>query len=144
MKSTILGESNYFESLNFRYFGPIDGHNTEHLVRVLKDLKEIPGPKILHCITKKGKGYEFAEKGNPTKWHAPGVFNKDTGEFAKIQKKVSPPKYQDVFGDTIIELANNNIKIAAVTPAMLSGSSLNKMRNILIDSMMLVLLNNTQ
>ena len=130
VKSTILGESNYFESLNFRYFGPIDGHNTEHLVRVLKDLKEIPGPKILHCITKKGKGYEFAEKGDTTKWHAPGIFNKDTGEFAKIQKKVSPPKYQDVFGDTIIELANNNIKIAAVTPAMLSGSSLNKMMKV--------------
>ena len=130
VKSTILGESNYFESLNFRYFGPIDGHNTEHLVRVLKDLKEIPGPKILHCITKKGKGYEFAEKGDTTKWHAPGIFNKDTGEFAKIQKKVSPPKYQDVFGDTIIELANNNIKIAAVTPAMLSGSSLNKVMKV--------------
>ena len=127
VKSTILGESNYFESLNFRYFGPIDGHNTEHLVRVLRDLKEIPGPKILHCITEKGKGYEFSEKGDATKWHAPGIFNKDTGEFAKIQKKASPPKYQDVFGDTIIELANKNKKIVAVTPAMLSGSSLNKM-----------------
>ena len=93
---------------------------------MLRDLKEIPGPKILHCITEKGKGYEFSEKGDATKWHAPGIFNKDTGEFAKIQKKASPPKYQDVFGDTIIELANKNKKIVAVTPAMLSGSSLIK------------------
>jgi 1-deoxy-D-xylulose-5-phosphate synthase len=77
IKSTILGESNYFESLNFRYFGPIDGHNTKHLTQILKDLKEIPGPKILHCITEKGKGYSFAEKGNATKWHAPGIFKKN-------------------------------------------------------------------
>ena len=79
IKSTILGESNYFESLNFRYFGPIDGHNTKHLVNVLKDLKDIPGPKILHCLTVKGKGYVPAEEGDTTKWHAPGVFDKDTG-----------------------------------------------------------------
>ena len=75
VKSTLLGESNYFESLNFRYFGPIDGHNCKHLVNVLSDLKNIPGPKILHCITKKGKGYSPAEKGNSTTWHAPGVFD---------------------------------------------------------------------
>lgn len=130
IKTTILGDSNYFESLNFRYFGPIDGHDTEHLVQVLKDLKEIPGPKILHCVTEKGKGYEHAEKGDSTKWHAPGIFNKETGEFAKIKKTVSPPKYQDVFGETIIELAEKNKNIAAVTPAMLSGSSLNKMMKV--------------
>ncbi len=127
IKTTVLGESNYFESLNFRYFGPIDGHDTKHLTDILKDLKEIPGPKILHCITEKGKGYGFAEKGNPTKWHAPGLFNKDTGEILSKKNTVSPPKYQDVFGETIIELAKENKDIVGVTPAMLSGSSLNKM-----------------
>ena len=127
VKSTLLGESNYFESLNFRYFGPIDGHDTEHLVNVLKDLKDIPGPKILHCLTVKGKGYSPAEEGDTTKWHAPGLFNKDTGDFIVGRKKKSPPKYQDVFGETIIELAKENEQIVGVTPAMLSGSSLNKM-----------------
>ena len=131
IKSTILGESNYFESLNFRYFGPIDGHNTKHLTQILKDLKEIPGPKILHCITEKGKGYSFAEKGNATKWHAPGIFNKKTGESIATSKIVSPQKYQDVFGETIIELAQKNEKIVGVTPAMLSGSSLNKMLEVM-------------
>ena len=83
----MLGESNYFESLNFRYFGPIDGHNTEHLTQILKDLKDIPGPKILHCITEKGKGYSFAEEGNATKWHAPGLFDKNTGKAILAQKE---------------------------------------------------------
>ena len=129
IKSTLLNESNYFESLNFRYFGPIDGHDTEHLVDVLSDLKNIPGPKILHCLTVKGKGYVPAEKGNTTQWHAPGIFNKETGEIIKKEKKKSPPKYQDVFGKTIIELAKNNDNIVAVSPAMLSGSSLNMMMN---------------
>jgi len=127
IKSTLLGESNYFESLNFRYFGPIDGHNTKHLVSVLNDLKDIPGPKILHCLTVKGKGYSPAEDGDTTKWHAPGVFDKDTGKIKKTAKKKSPPKYQDVFGETIIELAKENEQIVGVTPAMLTGSSLNKM-----------------
>jgi len=127
IKSTLLGESNYFESLNFRYFGPIDGHNTKHLVSVLNDLKDIPGPKILHCLTVKGKGYSPAEDGDTTKWHAPGVFDKDTGKIEKTAKKKSPPKYQDVFGETIIELAKENEQIVGVTPAMLTGSSLNKM-----------------
>ena len=131
IKSTVLGESNYFESLNFRYFGPIDGHNTEHLIQILKDLKNIPGPKILHCITEKGKGYEFSEKGDATKWHAPGLFNKDTGKSITAKKDISPPKYQDVFGETIIELAEKNKKIVGVTPAMLSGSSLNKMMSVM-------------
>ena len=127
VKSTVLGESNYFESLNFRYFGPINGHDVEHLVTVLNDIKKIPGPKILHCITKKGKGYEPAETGDSTKWHAPGLFDKKTGEIITGNKKKSPPKYQDVFGETIIELAEKNKQIIGVTPAMLSGSSLNKM-----------------
>ena len=131
LKSTILGESNYFESLNFRYFGPIDGHDVNHLTKVLKDLKKIPGPKILHCVTKKGKGYLPAEKGNATKWHAPGIFNKKTGEIISLSKKSSPPKYQDVFGKTIIELAKKNKSIVAVTPAMLTGSSLTKMMELM-------------
>ncbi len=127
IKSTILGESNYFESLNFRYFGPIDGHDVKHLVEIFKDLKDIPGPKIIHCITKKGKGFSPAEKGNTTKWHAPGVFNKKTGEIATQKNKKLFYKYQDVFGETIVELAEKNDQIVAVTPAMLTGSSLNQM-----------------
>ena len=125
----MLGESNYFESLNFRYFGPIDGHNCKNLVSVLNDLKNIPGPKILHCITKKGKGYSPAEKGNSTVWHAPGIFDKNTGKSIKSGSVKSPPKYQDVFGETIIELAKKNKNIVGITPAMLTGSSLNKMMN---------------
>jgi len=127
VKSTLLGESNYFESLNFRYFGPIDGHDAEHVAEVLKDLKEIPGPKILHCLTVKGKGFTPAEEGDTTTWHAPGVFDKETGEIIKSKKKKTPPKYQDVFGETIIELAKKNKDIVGVSPAMLSGSSLTKM-----------------
>ena len=127
IKSSILGESNYFESLNFRYFGPIDGHDVKHLSDVLSDLKNIPGPKILHCITQKGKGYKPAEEGDTTKWHAPGIFNKETGEIIFKSPKKIPPKYQDVFGKTIIELAKENDNIVGVTPAMLSGSSLNRM-----------------
>ncbi len=128
VKTTLLGESNYFESLNFRYFGPIDGHDVKHLTSVLKDLKDIPGPKILHCLTKKGKGYNPAEEGCATQWHAPGLFQKETGEIIKQKiKKDAPIKYQDVFGKSIIELAKENDKIVGVTPAMLSGSSLNLM-----------------
>ena len=133
IKSSLLGESNYFESLNFRYFGPIDGHDVKHLAEVLSDLKDIPGPKILHCITQKGKGYKPAEDGDTTKWHAPGLFNKETGEIISPKNKKSPPKYQDVFGETIIELANENKNIVGVTPAMLSGSSLSKMMDVMPD-----------
>jgi 1-deoxy-D-xylulose-5-phosphate synthase len=110
--------------LKLRYFGPIDGHNITKLVDTLKDLREIPGPKLLHIITTKGKGYELAEK-DQTKWHAPGLFDKTTGEIFK--KKIDipqPPKYQDVFGHTMIELAEANPKVMGVTPAMPSGSSL--------------------
>ena len=127
VKTTLLGESNYFESLNFRYFGPIDGHDAKHLAEVLRDLKDIPGPKILHCLTVKGKGYTPAEKGDTTAWHAPGLFDKNTGEIISKKNKKTPPKYQDVFGETIIELAEKNEAIVGVTPAMLTGSSLNKM-----------------
>lgn len=127
VKSVLLKQSNYFESLNFRYFGPVDGHDVEHLSRVLNDLKDIPGPKILHCITKKGKGYEPAEKGSPTKWHAPGLFDKSTGEIFKADSAPKPPKYQDVFGKTIIELAKKNEKIMGITPAMPTGCSLGMM-----------------
>jgi 1-deoxy-D-xylulose-5-phosphate synthase len=125
LKGSLIKESNFFESLNWRYFGPIDGHDVDYMVKVLKDLKDIPGPKILHCVTMKGKGYEPAEKGSPTKWHAPGIFNKETGEIVKIvPKSPQPPLYQDVFGHTIIELAEKNDKIVGVTPAMPSGCSL--------------------
>ncbi len=128
VKSALLKQSNYFESLNFRYFGPVDGHDVVHLSKVLNDLKDIPGPKILHCITKKGKGYQPAEDGSATKWHAPGLFDKETGEIIKnIPKKPQAPKYQDVFGETIVELAEKNDKIMGVTPAMLTGSSLGHM-----------------
>ncbi len=128
LKGSLLKQSNLFESLNFRYFGPVDGHDAPALARVLEDLKDIPGPKILHCITKKGAGYKFSEEGDPTKWHAPGVFNKDTGEIVKIiPKSPQPPKYQDVFGHSIVELAEKNDKVMGVTPAMPSGSSLNIM-----------------
>jgi 1-deoxy-D-xylulose-5-phosphate synthase len=127
IKGTLLKKSNFFEALKFRYFGPIDGHDVEHLVRVLRDLRDIPGPKLLHCITVKGKGYALAEK-DQTKWHAPGLFDKITGEIKKTKSdKPQPPKYQDVFGHTIIELAEQNPKIMGITPAMPSGCSLNLM-----------------
>ena len=128
LKGSLLKQSNLFESLNFRYFGPVDGHDAIGLARVLEDLKDIPGPKILHCLTKKGAGYKFSEEGDPTKWHAPGVFNKETGEIVKIiPKSPQAPKYQDVFGYTIVELAEKNSNVMGVTPAMPSGSSLNIM-----------------
>jgi 1-deoxy-D-xylulose-5-phosphate synthase len=134
LKGTLLKQSNLFESLNFRYFGPVDGHDAVGLAKVLADLKDIPGPKILHCITRKGAGYKFSEEGNPTKWHAPGVFNKETGEIVKIiPTSPQPPKYQDVFGHTIVELAEKNDKIMGVTPAMPSGCSLNIMMEAMPD-----------
>ncbi|MGM0479524.1 MAG: 1-deoxy-D-xylulose-5-phosphate synthase [Bacteroidota bacterium] len=128
LKGSLLKQSNMFESLNFRYFGPVDGHDVIGLKKIFEDLKDIPGPKILHCVTKKGKGFKFSEEGNPTQWHAPGVFNKDTGEIVKIvPTSPQPPKYQQVFGHTIVELAEENDKIMGITPAMPSGSSLNIM-----------------
>lgn len=127
MKGMVSSSANLFESLKLRYFGPIDGHNVAKLVDTLKDLREIPGPKILHVITTKGKGYALAEK-DQTKWHAPGLFDKITGEIRKKKFETpQPPKYQDVFGYTIIELAEKNEKIIGITPAMPSGSSLKYM-----------------
>lgn len=127
-KSVILEKSNLFEALQFRYFGPTDGHDLLHLVELFEHLKTIPGPKILHCLTKKGKGYKPAEEGNPTVWHAPGIFDKNTGEIIKPKKRApAPPKYQDVFGHTLVELASKNEKIVGITPAMPSGSSMNIM-----------------
>ncbi|MBX5437959.1 MAG: 1-deoxy-D-xylulose-5-phosphate synthase [Thermoflavifilum sp.] len=127
LKGLLTRSSNLFEALKLRYFGPIDGHNVQKLVDILTDLKQIPGPKLLHIITVKGKGYAPAEK-DQTKWHAPGLFDKVNGE---IQKKISPtpqpPKYQDVFGWTLLELAEQNDKIIGITPAMPSGSSLKYM-----------------
>ncbi len=124
LKGMISKSSNLFESLKIRYFGPIDGHNITKLVDTLQDLKKIPGPKLLHIVTVKGKGYALAEK-DQTKWHAPGTFDKVTGEIYKKKFEMpQPPKYQDVFGHTVLELAEANEKIIGVTPAMLSGSSL--------------------
>jgi len=127
IKGTLLKQSNLFEALNFRYFGPVDGHDVKRLASIIKDLKDIPGPKLLHCVTVKGKGFALAEK-DQTKWHAPGLFDKITGEIKKpVVDKPQPPKYQDVFGHTMVELAEANDKIVGITPAMPSGSSLNIM-----------------
>jgi 1-deoxy-D-xylulose-5-phosphate synthase len=134
IKSALLHKSNLFESLNLRYFGPVDGHDVNHLAEILKDLKDIPGPKILHCVTVKGKGYGPAEKGNKTTWHAPGTFDKVSGEiFKKVHTTPQAPKYQDVFGKTLVELAEQNPRIMGVTPAMPSGSSLNIMMEAMPD-----------
>ena len=133
LKGMVSKSSNLFEALQLRYFGPIDGHNITNLVDTLRDLREIPGPKILHILTVKGKGYELAEK-DQTKWHAPGLFDKLTGEI--IKKKIEtpqPPKYQDVFGLTLVELAEMNPMIMGVTPAMPSGSSMKFMMETMPD-----------
>jgi 1-deoxy-D-xylulose-5-phosphate synthase len=133
MKGLVSKSSNLFEALKFRYFGPIDGHNITKLVDTLKDLRKIPGPKLLHIITVKGKGYALAEQ-DQTKWHAPGLFDKVTGEIYKKKFDLpQPPKYQDVFGHSIIELAEKNDKILAITPAMPSGSSLKFMMEAMPD-----------
>ena len=128
LKSTILDRSNLFEGLNFRYFGPIDGHDILHLVKVLEDLKRIPGPKILHCLTIKGKGFKQAEE-NQTTFHAPGKFDKETGEIINASGDDKIPSWQEVFGSSILELARMNEKITAITPAMPSGSYLSDMMN---------------
>lgn len=133
MKGVISKSSNIFEAMNLRYFGPVDGHNIDRLVAMLEDMKHIPGPKLLHILTTKGKGYDLAEK-DQTKWHAPGLFDKITGEiYKKVSDKPSPPKYQDVFGNTIVELAEKNPNIVGITPAMPSGSSLNIMMKAMPD-----------
>jgi 1-deoxy-D-xylulose-5-phosphate synthase len=127
IKSMLLKQSNLFEGLGFRYFGPVDGHNVVYLTEVLQSLSAIPGPKLLHVITKKGKGFKQAEL-NQTEYHAPGKFNKVTGELLDCECAVNkPPKFQNVFGHTMIELAELNERIVAITPAMPSGCSLNLM-----------------
>jgi 1-deoxy-D-xylulose-5-phosphate synthase len=128
LKATMSKPGMLFEALQFRYFGPVDGHDVNHLARILKDLSHIPGPKILHCVTVKGKGFEPAEK-DQTLWHAPSFnFDKITGKaFEKPKEGPKPPRYQDVFGHTLVELAKQNPKIMGITPAMPSGSSLNIM-----------------
>ena len=127
LKNMILKENNLFEAFNFRYFGPIDGHDVRYLTSALNDLKDIPGPKLLHVITQKGKGFKQAEL-YQTKWHAPGIFDKETGEIYKCDCNVDQaPKFQNVFGDTLVELAEKNDKIVGITPAMPTGCSMNKM-----------------
>ena len=127
VKGFVTGSSNLFESLNLRYFGPVDGHDLTHLIRLLQDIKDLPGPKILHCLTVKGKGYAVAEQ-NQTKWHAPGVFDKITGRLVSSSSTTEQPlKYQEVFGHTLLELARENDKIVGITPAMPSGSSMDLM-----------------
>jgi len=131
VKSTILKRSNLFESLNFRYFGPIDGNDVVHLSKILRDLQRIQGPKLLHIVTTKGKGFEEAEK-HQTTFHSPGTFDRKTGKLTNIEsREKQAPKYQTVFGKTIIELAKQNDKIVGITPAMPSGCSLNLMMEVM-------------
>ncbi|MBQ7941327.1 MAG: 1-deoxy-D-xylulose-5-phosphate synthase [Muribaculaceae bacterium] len=127
LKSLITNQQNIFEGLNIRYFGPFDGHDVERIVRVLNDIKDMEGPRILHLRTRKGKGFEPAEK-NPAVWHAPGKFDPETGERKTGCNAVQPLKYQDVFGNTLAELAEKNSKIVGVTAAMPSGTSMSIMQ----------------
>ncbi len=125
LKSLFFKESNLFESLGFRYFGPIDGHNVFQLTRTLQDIQHIPGPKILHIHTQKGKGFKPAEE-EQTEWHAPRKFDKETGEMIPLpDKNTIPPKYQEVFGETLLELAQKDERVMGVTPAMATGCSMN-------------------
>ena len=126
LKSAISHQQNIFEGLNIRYFGPFDGHNVVELVRTLRQLKEMKGPKLLHLHTIKGHGYAPAEK-SATIWHAPGKFDLDTGQRIKTEDGTEPAKFQDVFGNTLLELARENKRIVGVTPAMPTGCSLNIM-----------------
>lgn len=131
IKTMLLKKSNLFEAMGFRYFGPVDGHDVNHLVKVLRDLQKIRGPKILHCITVKGKGLPQAEA-DQTTWHAPGKYDSVTGEL--IHESPSPtPKFQDVFGETLLELARQNPKIVGITPAMPTGCSMNIMMKAMPD-----------
>jgi 1-deoxy-D-xylulose-5-phosphate synthase len=127
LKNIIFKENTLFEAFNFRYFGPIDGHDVEYLVKLLDDLKDLPGPKLLHVITQKGKGFKLAEQ-NQTTYHAPGIFDKETGELHSCGCSIDQaPKFQNVFGETLLELAQNNEKIVGITPAMPTGCSMNLM-----------------
>ena len=124
IKSVLSHQQNIFEGMNIRYFGPFDGHNVTEIVRVLRQLKDMKGPKLLHLHTVKGKGYKPAEK-EATIWHAPGKFDAETGERIVADSSNEPPKYQDVFGETLLELARQNPRIVGVTPAMPTGCSMN-------------------
>jgi len=124
LKSALSHQQNVFEGMNIRYFGPFDGHDVKEIVRMLRQLKDMKGPKLLHLHTVKGKGYEPAEK-SQTVWHAPGKFDKETGERMENPSENKPPKFQDVFGETLLELAQRNAKIVGVTPAMPTGCSMN-------------------
>lgn len=132
VKSALSPQANIFEGMDIRYFGPVDGHDVKELVRVLRQLKDMTGPKLLHIHTIKGKGYEPAEKA-ATIWHAPGKFDPETGERIKEDTTDKPPRYQDVFGETLVELAQQNSKIVGVTPAMPSGCSMNKLMKAMPD-----------
>ena len=123
IKSILMKQGNLFEALGFRYFGPVDGHDIPHLTRILQDLKRIEGPKLLHVLTVKGKGYTFAEK-DQTRWHAPGMFNKETGEIIDSINDSQLPLYQEVFGKTLVQLAEMNERIVGITPAMATGCSM--------------------
>lgn len=126
VKSLLTKQQNVFEGMNIRYFGPVDGHDVIELVRVLRTIKDMRGPKMLHIHTVKGRGFASAEE-DPTQWHAPGLFDAETGERFEIHDEGKPPRFQDVFGHTLLELAKQNKKIVGVTPAMPTGSSLNIM-----------------
>ena len=132
LKSALSHQQNIFEGMNIRYFGPFDGHDVKNIVRVLRQLKDMKGPKLLHLHTTKGKGYEPAEK-SATVWHAPGKFNPETGERLAADTTNQPPKFQDVFGETLLELAGKNPKIVGVTPAMPTGCSMNIMMKAMPD-----------
>ena len=129
MKSIISKQQNIFEGMNIRYFGPIDGHNVEEIIRVLNNIKDMTGPKLLHLHTKKGKGFKPAEE-DPAFWHATSKFNPETGERIPEDTSHLPPKYQDVFGETLVELAKENNRIVGITPAMLQGSGMNKLMEV--------------
>lgn len=124
LKSMLSQQQNIFEGMNIRYFGPIDGHDVKNLARTLKDIKHMTGPKLLHIHTIKGKGFGPAEKA-ATIWHAPGMFDKETGKRLVANTEGLPPLFQDVFGNTLLELAQQNEKIVGVTPAMPTGCSMN-------------------
>lgn len=128
LKALLTNQQNIFEGLNIRYFGPFDGHDVERIVRVLNDIKDMEGPRILHLRTQKGKGFTAAET-NPAVWHAPGKFDPETGERKESVKQNAPLKYQDVFGHSLVELANMNDKLVGVTAAMPSGTSMNIMQS---------------
>lgn len=132
LKSMAAQQQNIFEGMNIRYFGPVNGHDVKNIARILRDIKDMEGPKILHLHTVKGKGFEPAEK-DPGVWHAPGKFNPKTGERIKADTSNLPPLFQDVFGETLVELAQQNPRIVGVTPAMPTGCSMNKIMELMPD-----------